>query len=303
VPAARIDSTAHSTAPATASEEDAPVVHPTTTDQAAVIEIEHLSVDYAAGTDSVLHAVRDVSLVLHRGEILGLAGESGSGKSTLTNAVARLLRPPGEVVGGRVLFHHREPGKPVDVITMGRRDLDAFRWARLSVVFQSAMSSLNPVMRIGVQFDDVIRRHRRKMSGSARVERARLLLSRVSLDPSLLGRYPHELSGGMRQRVAIALALALQPDVIIMDEPTTALDMLVQRQILDEITELQRQDGFSIIFTTHDLSLLLEICDRIAVMRYGQLVEVGPVSDIQDRPQHEYTRALLQSLQQLGVSV
>ncbi len=269
----------------------------------SVLEVRNLSVDYGVGASDVLHAVRDVTFTLHRGEILGLAGESGSGKSTLTNAISRLLRPPGEIVGGSVYFHSAKDAQPIDVLTLNRKALSAFRWAELSVVFQSAMSSLNPVMRIGVQFDDVIRRHRPDMSHAERTERSKSLLTRVSLDPVLLGRYPHELSGGMKQRVAIALALALQPQVIIMDEPTTALDMLVQRQILEQVIELQRQDGFAVIFTTHDLSLLLEICDRVAVMRYGQIVEIGSVTDIQDHPQHAYTKALLQSLRELGVSV
>lgn len=269
----------------------------------SVLEVRNLSVDYGVGATDVLHAVRDVSFTLHRGEILGLAGESGSGKSTLTNAIARLLRPPGEIVDGSIVFHSAKEARPVDVLALNGKALSVFRWAELSVVFQSAMSSLNPVMRIGVQFDDVIRRHRSDLSHSERTQRSKSLLARVSLDPVLLGHYPHELSGGMKQRVAIALALALQPQIIIMDEPTTALDMLVQRQILEQVIDLQRQDGFAVIFTTHDLSLLLEICDRVAIMRYGQIVEVGSVADIQDRPQHAYTKALLQSLRELGVGV
>lgn len=285
--------------------DEPPVVHPSTSPAApTVLEVCNLSVDYGAGATNVLHAVRDVNITLHRGEILGLAGESGSGKSTLTNAIARLLRPPGEIVAGSVVFHSsKSDARPVDVIAMNRKELSAFRWAELSVVFQSAMSSLNPVMRIGVQFDDVIRRHRPDMSSAERVQRSKLLLTRVSLEMTTLSRFPHELSGGMKQRVAIALALALQPQIIIMDEPTTALDMLVQRQIVEQVIELQRQDGFAVIFTTHDLSLLLEICDRVAIMRNGRVVEIGSAVDIQQNPIHDYTKALLESLRQLGVSV
>lgn len=267
-----------------------------------VLEIANLSVDYAGGSRAA-PAVRDVSFTLHRGELLGLAGESGSGKSTLTNAIARLLRPPGEVTGGTALFHSADGVEPTDIFAMSPAALQKFRWAELSMVFQSAMSSLNPVMRIGSQFDDVLRTHRPQMSRGERSARSMELLRRVSLDPTLVRSYPHELSGGMKQRVAIALALALSPQVVVLDEPTTALDVLVQRQILEELIKLQRQDNFAVIFTTHDLSLLLELCDTIAIMREGRMVEVGSVEEVRHAPQHPYTATLLSSLRDLGVGV
>jgi ABC-type dipeptide/oligopeptide/nickel transport system ATPase component/ABC-type dipeptide/oligopeptide/nickel transport system permease subunit len=252
----------------------------------AVVTVRGLSVAYGER-----QAVREASLTIHRGEILGLAGESGSGKSTLTNAIARVLRPPGRVVAGSVTYHGSDGA--VDMVRMPEDRLRHIRWSKISMVFQSAMSSLNPVMRIGPQFDDVLRVHRPRLGRRDREALIRRALERVSLDGGVASRYPHELSGGMRQRAAIALALLLSPDLVIMDEPTTALDVLVQRQILDQLLTLQRQDDFAVIFTTHDLALLLELCDTIAVMRYGEVVDYGPVGRIRSDPSHPYTRELL----------
>lgn len=262
-----------------------------------VLEIRGLGVDYLSNTGAV-HAVDDVSLDLRRGEILGLAGESGSGKSTLANAVARLLRPPAAITAGSVVYRPRE-GDPVDVLKLGKRDLRAFRWKELAVVFQSAMNSLNPVGTIGAQIDDVLRIHRPGMARKDRQERAVDLLQRVGISADRRRGYPHELSGGMRQRAAIAIALALNPEIIIMDEPTTALDVVVQRDILLEISALRAEYGFAVVFITHDLSLLMEISDRIAIMYGGRLVETGTTASLKQAPRHPYTLGLLRSFPRL----
>jgi peptide/nickel transport system ATP-binding protein len=261
-----------------------------------VLTVEGLSVDYRAET--VVHAVREVSLDLGRGEILGLAGESGCGKSTLAYAVARLLRPPAEVRGGRVVFHGRG-AEPVDVAELAGERLRAFRWDRISLVFQGAMNSLNPVISIRAQLEDVFTAHRPEMGRAERRERAADLLDRVGVGRERLRSYPHELSGGMRQRVMIAMAMALGPEIMIMDEPTTALDVVVQREILLEITRLRAELGFAVLFITHDLPLLLEISDRIAVMRDGRIVELAAAGDLYRDPRHEYTRQLLGSFPSL----
>jgi peptide/nickel transport system permease protein len=254
---------------------------------------------------------------LHRGEILGLAGESGSGKTTLTNTVTRLLRAPAEVAGGTVTYHRRrragrtspelvegqtgpDDATAVDVLGLSQPELRSLRWSEIAIVFQSAMNALNPVTTIRAQFDDVLRVHRPRMSRAERTELAQQMLIKVGIEPDRVHNYPHELSGGMKQRVAIALALVLDPDVIIMDEPTTALDLLVQREVLDQIMALRDEFGFAIIFTPHDLALLLEISDSIAIMRAGRLVEYGPSVEVYAEPGHPYTRSLLTSLADLG---
>ncbi|GAA1699266.1 dipeptide/oligopeptide/nickel ABC transporter permease/ATP-binding protein [Fodinicola feengrottensis] len=271
-------------------------------DTPPLLEIRHLSVDYLSA-DGPVHAVKDVSLTLHRGELLGLAGESGSGKSTLTGAVARLLGKSAQVTGGSAVYFRENDPEGADILKMGPAQLGSFRWNELSIVLQSSMNALNPVLTIGAQFDDVISRHRPGMAKKKRRELAGSLLESVGIPAHRLRGYPHELSGGMKQRTGIAMALALDPAIVILDEPTTALDVLVQRQILTLLLELRERYGFSVIFTTHDLSLLLEICDTIAIMRHGELVEYAAADDVHLRPKHEYTRELLDSLRALGVAV
>lgn len=258
-----------------------------------VLAAEHVSVDYLG--ERATHAVRDVSLELHRGEILGVAGESGCGKSTFAYAVTRLLRPPARLTAGRILFRDRRTNTVLDVMALGPQELRHWRWSRVSMVFQGAMSSLNPVTSLRKQFDDIFKAHAPEMSAEEREARARDLLDMVGISPERVRSFPHELSGGMRQRVGIAMALALQPDVVVMDEPTTALDVVVQREILDEVAELRAELGFSVIFITHDVSLLLEICDRLVVMYAGEVVERGPVEIFRSKPAHPYTQGLLRS--------
>ena len=262
-----------------------------------VLDVRGLSVDYGIGDGSV-HAVSQVDLLLHRGEVLGLAGESGSGKSTLAYAVTRLLRAPGVITGGEAWFH-LPTGEKVDLLAADAQELRRVRWSEIAVVFQSALHALNPVMTIGAQLTDVLKAHKPDMDRAARRHRAEHLLHMVGITGDRLGSYPHELSGGMRQRVMIAMALALEPRVVIMDEPTTALDVVTQREILEELIRLRDRLGFSVVFITHDLSLLIELADSIAVMYAGRLVERAPAEALFRAPRHPYTRGLLDSFPSL----
>ncbi|WP_434445442.1 ABC transporter ATP-binding protein [Lentzea sp. E54] len=258
-----------------------------------ILEVRGLNVDYGVGPEAV-RAVRNVDLTLHRGEVLGLAGESGSGKSTLAYGMTRLLPPPGVVAGGEVAYH-LDDGTTVDLLRMRDADLRRLRWSEIAIVFQGAINSLNPVQRIAAQLMDVIKAHSPRSTPRARQDRARELLTLVGIASDRLTSYPHELSGGMRQRVMIAMALALEPRVVIMDEPTTALDVVVQRQILRTLVELRERLGFSVVFITHDLSLLVEFSDRIAIMYAGQVVEEAVSADLYRAPLHPYSDGLLRS--------
>lgn len=261
-----------------------------------VLTARNVSIDYEV--EPAVHAVRDVSLTLHRGEILGLAGESGCGKTTLAYGINQLLRPPAALKAGTVTFHDQD-GTDIDLGGLHGEGLRAFRWDKISMVFQGAMNSLNPVISIRAQLFDVFTTHRPGMSKKEKEERSQELLRKVGVDPNRLDSYAHQLSGGMRQRVMIAMALALNPQVMIMDEPTTALDVVVQRGILREIMRLREEFNFAVIFITHDLPLLLEISDRIAVMLQGEIVELDTAENIYENAQHPYTQRLLSSFPSL----
>ncbi|HXX77448.1 MAG TPA: ABC transporter ATP-binding protein [Ktedonobacteraceae bacterium] len=294
-------------------------------EQDVLLEVKHLNVYYQSGNLPV-HAVNDVSFTLHRGQILGLAGESGSGKSTLAYAITRLLRPPALVSGGEIWYYpqrdrafvqaldtsqqdlhsssiqetevNNEPVS-VNVLDLSPAQLRAFRWQELAIVFQSAMNALNPVMRLEDQITDVLKAHDPSMGPDSRRKRALELLRLVGISPDRLRSYPHELSGGMRQRAIIAIALALNPDIIIMDEPTTALDVVVQRDILVELMALREHLSFAVIFITHDLSLLLEIADQVVIMYAGKIVETASWQELYRYPRHPYTYGLLNSFPSL----
>jgi peptide/nickel transport system ATP-binding protein len=253
----------------------------------ALLEIQDLVVDYLTPTRQV-RAVDHVSFSIEPGEIVGLVGESGCGKSTTAHAILRILRPPAQITGGRILFKGR------DLVQMDEKQLREYRWNHISIVFQSAMNSLNPVLSVGDQFVDMIRAHVDSSKADAR-KRAENLLQLVGIDRARIRSFPHELSGGMRQRVVIAMALALQPEIIVMDEPTTALDVVVQREILQQIEELQEEFKFAVLFITHDLSLLVEFSDRIGVMYAGEILEFAPASRLFREPKHPYTVGLMNS--------
>ncbi|WP_213281946.1 ABC transporter ATP-binding protein [Cellulomonas hominis] len=261
-----------------------------------VLTVSDFSVVY--DVDPPVEAVREVSLSVRRGEILGLAGESGCGKTTLAYGVQRLLRPPAVISGGTAVFHD-ESGRDIDLNALSDEEMRAFRWDKASMVFQGAMNALNPVVAVGRQLDDVFTTHRPRMSRAERLAECGHLLDMVGVGRDRLRSFPHELSGGMRQRVMIAMALALRPQLMIMDEPTTALDVLVQREILQQISDLRRELGFSVVFITHDLPLLLEISDRIAVMRAGRVVELDTAENIYRHARHPYTQRLLGSFPSL----
>nr|WP_316650645.1 ABC transporter ATP-binding protein [uncultured Gellertiella sp.] len=249
-----------------------------------LLKVKNLTVDYVTET-AVVRAVDNLSFDIAPGEVFGLAGESGCGKSTAAFAIARLTRLPGLVSGGQVLI------EGTDVLALSGEALRQYRWATVSFVFQSAMNALNPVIPVVEQLTDVIQAHSRAGKAEARA-RAAEMFELVGIHPKRLDDYPHQFSGGMRQRICIAIALCLQPRLIIMDEPTTALDVVVQRDIIEQICALKDRFGFSVLFITHDLGLMIEFCDRIGVMYSGELVEVAPAARVLDHARHPYTVAL-----------
>ncbi|MEL0069099.1 MAG: ABC transporter ATP-binding protein [Gammaproteobacteria bacterium] len=252
-----------------------------------LLKIQNLCVDYVTDQGNA-RAVNNVDLEIHPGETVGLAGESGCGKSTLAFAIANLHCAPALITGGEILFE----GK--DVLKMSEEELRSFRWAKASMVFQSAMNALNPVITIGEQMIDVVLAHEDVTRAEAKA-RAIKSLELVDIHASRMESYPHQLSGGMRQRVVIAIALILRPKLIIMDEPTTALDVVVEREIMNQLYDLKKEFGFAILFISHDLGLMGEITDRIGVMYGGKMIELGASTDLITSPKHPYTRGLLKS--------
>ncbi|CAG4912876.1 MULTISPECIES: ABC transporter ATP-binding protein [Acidithrix] len=263
-----------------------------------VLEIKGFSVAYRSRGGDV-KAVENVDITINRGEVVGLAGESGSGKSTLAYGACRLLRPPAVITAGSVRYNGRRSNyTPVELLDLDRDQLRKLRWREISIVFQSAMNALNPVLRIQDQLIDAMDVHL-DLSKDEKLDKVVSVLDMVGIPRDRLRSYPHELSGGMRQRIVIAMALTVDPELVIMDEPTTALDVVVQREILSQIVELKERLGFSVLFITHDLSLMMEIADRVAIMYAGQLVEVGQSTDIHHQPAHPYTQGLLNSFPSL----
>ena len=250
-----------------------------------LLEVTDLTVEYATDTADV-RAVDAVSFSVVPGEFLGIVGESGCGKSTLLFAVGQLLSPPGEVVGGKVIFRGH------DMVRLGREELRQMRWRDYSVVMQSAMNALNPMKSIGAQFKDALEAHGRVSPDEIR-GRSREVLALVGIDAVHLRSYPHQLSGGMRQRAMIAMALLFTPQLVMMDEPTSALDVVAQRSLMNKIKDLQARLGFAVIFVTHDMALLRRYCDRVLVMYAGQVVEAARTEAIFERPLHPYSRGLM----------
>lgn len=257
------------------------------------LTVEDLWVEYLIER-GVVKAVRGVSLSLRKGESLALIGESGCGKTTFGVALIRLLVQAARIPRGEITYWRGNKG--IDVLSLKERELRRFRWRECAMVFQSALNAFNPVLRIWDQILDTARAHG-GMSKSQVRERALQLLEYVQLDPKrVIDAYPHELSGGMRQRVLLAMSLLLDPQVLILDEPTTALDILTQRTIIDLLRRLKEEIGFSMLFISHDLATAAELADRVATMYAGSIVELGPVADIFYRPAHPYTLGLIRAV-------
>lgn len=251
-----------------------------------MLQVKDLQVTYKSRRGTGVTAVRGVQFEIPDNTFVGLVGESGCGKSTLGFAIAGLLDPNRNDVKGEVILDGE------NLRTLSHEKLRALRWTKLSVVLQGGMNAFNPVLKIKQQFMDVMREHT-KMTKLQMTERIAELLSAVDLDPNVMNSYPHELSGGMKQRAAIALSLVLKPRLVILDEPTTALDVVVQRSIVTMLSNLQRQIGFSVLLVTHDLGMILEVAQRVMVMYAGQIVEDKPASVLLRQAQHPYTQALL----------
>jgi len=257
-----------------------------------ILEVRNLHVNYFT-LRGVVRAVENVSFSLRPGEALGIAGESGCGKSTLAWALLRLVPPPGRIVRGEIIVDGE------DIVPMSESEIRSrIRWQKVSMVFQGAMNALNPVYRVWEQIAEPLIVHR-GMTRSQAFRRVVELLNMVGLDKSIAYRYPHELSGGQKQRVVIAMALALDPPILIADEPTTALDTIVQAQILNLLKKLKEELGTSIILISHDLSVIAEIADKVAIMYAGRIVEYGPSEEVYRNPRHPYTRALLRAIPRL----
>jgi peptide/nickel transport system ATP-binding protein len=249
-----------------------------------VLDIRDLAIEYRTGRGPV-RAVDGVSLSVPKGAIVGLVGESGCGKTTVARAITGVMHQSARIAGGEIRFQGR------DLVAAGERAWHAARWRDIAFVPQSAMNSLDPVYRIGSQIEEVLVHRGGRTRAQART-RAAELFGMVGLNPARLDEYPHQFSGGMRQRVAIALALALDPALVIADEPVTALDVIVQRQVLDVIRELQRRLSLSMILVTHDISVVAYTCDRVVVMYAGRVVESGSTREVLETPRHPYTMGL-----------
>jgi peptide/nickel transport system ATP-binding protein len=260
-----------------------------TTSNATVLEVKNLRVHYATPLGDVI-AVNGVDLKVLEGETIGLVGESGCGKSTLAMSILRLVQPPGRIVSGQVQIHG------IDLIALSERELRQVRWNQIALIPQGAMNSLNPVMRVKNQIGEAIETHQVQRSPQELKERILRLLGMVGLPGRVYDMYPHELSGGMKQRVCIAMAIALTPSVIIADEPTSALDVVVQRVVAQTLLDVKRTLGVSMILIGHDMGLMAQLVDRIAVMYAGNIVEIAPVKEIFAEPLHPYTQLLLASI-------
>jgi len=260
-----------------------------------VLQIHNLSVDYPTHV-GVVRAVDDVSLTVYRGEVLGLVGESGCGKSTLGMAILRLLRPPGKIAGGEIVFDEH------NLLGLDDEAMRRLRGAHISMIFQDPMTCLNPLQRISDHVVETIRTHQPEVSEQEARRQATELIDRLGIMAERLDDYPHQLSGGMRQRIMIGLALALNADLIIADEPTTSLDVIVEAQFLDLLKDLQRRFNLTIVLITHNIGVIAELSDRVAVMYAGKLVELADVYPLFDDPLHPYTRGLLNSVPNISLT-
>jgi oligopeptide/dipeptide ABC transporter ATP-binding protein len=254
-----------------------------------ILEIENLDVHFPINIGTV-RAVDDVSWELKQGEVMGLVGESGCGKSTLGFSIQRLLRPPGEIVNGRVLYHGQ------DIVRMTEKEVLDLRGSKIAMIFQDPLTSLNPLFRIDQHFLETMFTHEKGLKKAEAFKKAEQMLESLGISPDRLLEYPHQLSGGMRQRIMIGLGLILQPDLLIADEPTTALDVIVEAQFLDLLADLQKKFNLTIILITHNLGNVAQLADRISVMYGGNMVEVAEANSIFENPLHPYTQGLLSSI-------
>jgi len=256
---------------------------------ATILEIEDLSVHFPINIGTVC-AVEGVDLQLEQGEVMGLVGESGCGKSTLGFSILRLLRPPGKIVGGQILYHGQ------DIVRMNEKEIISLRGNRIAMIFQDPLTSLNPLFRIDEQFIETILTHEQGLDKEEAFNRAEKMLENLGISPERLLEYPHQMSGGMRQRIMIGLGLILNPDLLIADEPTTSLDVIVEAQFLDLLNDLRRQYDLTILLITHNLGNVAQLADRITVMYGGTIAEIGPAEAIFQEPLHPYTQGLLSSI-------
>ena len=262
----------------------------------SLLEIKDLTVHYRAH-DTVVKAVNGVSLSIEKGQTLGLVGETGAGKTTTALSILRLLsEPPAEICGGQILLNGR------DLLQMKDSELRKIRGNEISMIFQDPMTALNPIMRVGDQIAEVIELHQ-KCSKQESVEKSLAMLELVGIRPERSTDYPHQFSGGMKQRVVIAMALACNPTLLLADEPTTALDVTIQAQVLDMMNDLKQKLGTSVLMITHDLGIVAECCNYVAIMYAGEIVEYGPIGEIYNDPRHPYTIGLFQSIPSLDEDV
>jgi peptide/nickel transport system ATP-binding protein len=264
-----------------------PILH-----QRSLLGVSHLSTDFIGQEGEVFHALEDVSFDIYPGQTLGIVGESGCGKSTCLMSIMRLLPSSGRITSGEVLYNG------IDLFKLTERQMRAYRWKEMAMVFQGAMNALNPVVTIGDQIREPILHHN-LMNVDAANKRVDELLDWVGIDPSRRNQYPHEYSGGMRQRAMIAMALACRPKILFADEPTTALDVMIQAQILDLLKRIQNDLGLGLVLVTHDLGVVAETCDAVVVMYGGKVAEYGTVDQVYNNPQHPYTQRLLEAFPNL----
>lgn len=260
-----------------------------------VLKIERLHVDFPIHIGTV-RAVNDVSLTIKRGKTMGLVGESGCGKSTLGFSILRLLRPPGRITSGKILFQDN------DIVSMTEAEVKSVRGNRISMIFQDPLTSLNPLFTIGEQFVETIRVHEPQLSKKEATARAGEMLSGLGISPDRLKEYPHQMSGGMRQRIMIGIGLVLNPELLIADEPTTALDVIVEAHFLDLLKELSEKLQLSIMLITHNLGVVAQMADRVTVMYGGRIMETGEAEAIFAEPKHPYTRGLLDSVPNINLT-
>lgn len=255
-----------------------------------VLEVKDLRVHYVTPRGDVI-AANGVSFNIYKGELVGLVGESGCGKTTAAMAILRLVQPPGRILGGQVIVNGT-----TDLLTLSKQELRRVRWQEISLIPQGAMNSLNPVMRIKDQIADGIQTHEGKQPQRALKERILELFTLVGLPSRVYNMYPHELSGGMKQRVCIAMAIALDPSLVIADEPTSALDVIVQRIVAQTLLDIRKRLGVSMLVIGHDMGLMAQLVDRVAVMYAGNIVEIAPVKAALTEPVHPYTQLLIESI-------